>query len=274
VAGSSPGKIVSGPDGALWFTDSRGDRIVRFSPGGEVTSFPTPRADSNPSDIALGPDGNLWFTERNGGKIGRITTSGVFTEFVLPAGGSEPLGITSGPDGEIWFTELSGNKIGRITGSGEIAEFPIPSSDSSPLDITLGPDGHLWFTESTAGRIATIREGTCAPDATALCLNSARFKVEVSWSAPSQGTSGVGRALSLTGVSGAFWFFDSSNLELLVKVVDGRAFNGHFWVFVGALTDVEYRLTVTDTQELRTSRTYFNPPGRVSSVADTAAFPN
>jgi hypothetical protein len=54
-------------------------------------------------------------------------------------------------------------------------------------------------------------------------------------------------------------------------VVDGRAFNGRFWVFYGALSDVEYTINVTDT-ETGAGRAYFNPSGQLASVADTAAF--
>jgi hypothetical protein len=56
-----------------------------------------------------------------------------------------------------------------------------------------------------------------------------------------------------------------------VKVVDGRAFNGRYWVFYGALSDVEYTITVTDTLT-GAVKTYFNPRGNLASVADTAAF--
>jgi len=48
--------------------------------------------------------------------------------------------------------------------------------------------------------------------------------------------------------------------ELLIKVVDGRAFNGHFWVFYGALSDVAYTVTVTDTTT-GAVRTYVNRSG-------------
>ena len=50
---------------------------------------------------------------------------------------------------------------------------------------------------------------------------------------------------------GTFWFFDPSdeaNFELCLKVLDGTTFNDRFWVFAGATTDVEYTLTVTDTE--------------------------
>ena len=96
-------------------------------------------------------------------------------------------------------------------------------------------------------------------DASTLCLNGHRFSVRVAWSVPSHGTSGVGTAVPVCGDTGYFWFFDSANVELVVKVLDARAVNGHTWVFYGALTNVEYTITVTDTdtgagQGLRQSR--------------------
>ena len=54
-------------------------------------------------------------------------------------------------------------------------------------------------------------------------------------------------------------------------MLDGRPVNGKFWLFYGALSDVEYTLTVTDTMTGRVKE-YHNPHGRLASVADTAAF--
>jgi len=53
--------------------------------------------------------------------------------------------------------------------------------------------------------------------------------------------------------------------------VDGRPFNGYWWVFYGALSDVEYTITITD-QATGQQKVYFNPSGTMASVADTAAF--
>jgi hypothetical protein len=55
-------------------------------------------------------------------------------------------------------------------------------------------------------------------------------------------------------------------------VLDGRAINGGFWVFYGALSNVEYTLTVTDTETGRV-KTYFNPSRNFGSLGDTSAFP-
>jgi len=109
----------------------------------------------------------------------------------------------------------------------------------------------------------------CAPGSTALCLSSARFRVAVAYQAGS--LAGDGRTLPLTGDTGAFWFFSPENVELIVKVLDGRGVNGHFWVFYGALSNVAYTVTVTDTVT-GAVRTYTNPQGRLASFADTSAF--
>ena len=57
----------------------------------------------------------------------------------------------------------------------------------------------------------------------------------------------------------------------MVKILDGTTVNGHFWVFYGALSDVEYTLRVTDTMT-GAVRTYTNPPGSICGRADTTAF--
>src|SRR6185312_14908619 len=82
------------------------------------------------------------------------------------------------------------------------------------------------------------------PDPTKLPLRSGRFVVTVDFIDPRDGKTGYGQAVPLMAdTTGAFWFFDSANLELMIKVIDGQAVNGHFWVFYGALSDVDYTIT-------------------------------
>jgi hypothetical protein len=109
----------------------------------------------------------------------------------------------------------------------------------------------------------------CVAGPTRLCLSNGRFAVEARWK--NTGQTGDGHAVTLTGDTGTFWFFQESNVEVVLKVLDGRPANGKFWVFYGALSDVEYTLTVTDTQT-GVMKTYTNPKGRLASVADTGAF--
>src|SRR5581483_6043673 len=86
------------------------------------------------------------------------------------------------------------------------------------------------------------------------------------------GTTGVGTPIPFTRESGRFWFFSPGNTELLVKVLDGSTINGHAWVYWGALSDVEYWITVTDTVTGK-KKQYHNPPGTLCGGADVNAFP-
>jgi minor extracellular serine protease Vpr len=172
--------------------------------------------------------------------------------------------------------------------SGEDAEATSATSATSALAASAELDyaryAALTSTSTFTKRLRTRVNGrsemqplsvaapaACSVDSQTLCLNSTRFKIQVSWSVPSQGTSGNGTAVPLTGDTGFFWFFSSNNVELVIKVLDGRGLNGKFWVFYGALSNVQYTITVTDTQT-GLFRTYNNQSGTMASVADTSAF--
>lgn len=114
----------------------------------------------------------------------------------------------------------------------------------------------------------------CDRDRRSLCLLEDRFRVQLHWADPFNGGNGKGRPLGFEGSdeSGVFWFFDDANVELVVKVLDARSMGSGFWVFHGALTAVEYWVTVTDQTDF-SSRTYYNPPREQCGLADTDAFP-
>jgi streptogramin lyase len=102
---TEPDGVAAGPDGNVWFTEEAGNRIGRITPGGTITEFPIPSANSQPVAIVTGPDGNLWFAEQDTTALGRITASGAITEFPLPSPDGQPRAIAAGPDGNLWFAE-------------------------------------------------------------------------------------------------------------------------------------------------------------------------
>ncbi len=106
----------------------------------------------------------------------------------------------------------------------------------------------------------------CVDSATSLCLNG-QYRVEVDF--PGHGP---GQANQLSVDSGSFWIFQSSNVEMLVKVLDGRWLNQADWLFYGSLTDQAFELRVTDTVTGR-QRVYANPQGMLASFGDIEAFP-
>ncbi|HEX4956340.1 MAG TPA: hypothetical protein VF017_23380 [Thermoanaerobaculia bacterium] len=105
-----------------------------------------------------------------------------------------------------------------------------------------------------------------------LTLRGGRFVLRTSWRT-AVGLEGTGRAIGLTADTGAFWFFDPANLELMVKLVDGCGVNSHFWLLAGGLTDVGVTLTVEDTLT-GVSRTWSNPVSTpFEPLQDVLAFP-
>ena len=111
--------------------------------------------------------------------------------------------------------------------------------------------------------------GGCPADT--LCLDQGRFQVKATFDAGG-GNSGQAHVVSLTDDTGYLWFFKSSNVEAVVKVLNGCGLGGHYWVFAGGLTNVNVVMTVTDTQT-GAMQTYINPPNTTfQPIQDTNAF--
>ena len=92
------------------------------------------------------------------------------------------------------------------------------------------------------------------------------------WSSP-DGQIGQARAgVWASGQSGLLWFFSRDNVEVLVKVLDGCAHNGHRWVFVAPVTDLGFELRISAPDGA--SWTHTNPVGELASTkSDLSAFP-
>jgi len=123
------------------------------------------------------------------------------------------------------------------------------------------------FTVSAGGGVP------CTPDPSTLCLGGGRFMVQMVWTKPDN-SSGEGNAVKLTDDSGYFWFFDATNIEAVMKVLNGCGINDAYWVFTAGLTNVQVDTVVTDTQ---TGAVYHNrnPQGTAFvPVQATTAFPS
>jgi PKD repeat protein len=120
--------------------------------------------------------------------------------------------------------------------------------------------------------VATSTGGVCQPGAATLCLVSARFQVTANFTTTA-GTSGAATAVPLTDGSGYFWFFDPTNTEMVVKVLNGCAINNAYWVFAAGLTNVQVNWQVLDTQT-GVSYTQVNTQGTAfAPIQATSAFP-
>ena len=153
------------------------------------------------------------------------------------------------------------------------------------MDYTWSKPGFhevtLWTSngrdESTASLTflvaASAPLGTCASDAQTVCLQDSRYAVRIEWRT-ADGASGAASVVhSGTNDSGLFRFFDSNNWEVLIKVLDGCALNGHVWVYGASTTDLGYAIRVTDTVT-GAVKEYRNEPGLPApAIVDGKAFP-
>lgn len=171
---------------------------------------------------------------------------------------------------EGWRNVASTNAAaGRVTVEGLAAEAPYT------FRLRLRANGgkvSSWSDEInvTTGDVS----GPCRSGGQYLCLSRGRFEIQAHWKDHNrEGVYGLGTAVpvDVSDESGMFWFFSSSNIELVVKALDGTGVNGHYWVFFGALSDVEYWVTVRDTAGGR-RRTYHNPPAENCGQSDITAF--
>lgn len=139
----------------------------------------------------------------------------------------------------------------------------------------------LWTSDGSAESTATLTflveaaapGGTCVAGVHTRCLQDSRYSVTADWWR-SDGTGGTGLVVPAgTNDSGLFSFFDTSNWEILVKVLDGCSVNGQVWVYAASTTDLGYVIRVTDTVT-GTVMQYRNEPGMpAGAITDGAAFP-
>lgn len=169
--------------------------------------------------------------------------------------------------GTVWAAQ---NAAGGL--QSEVLPVTVPSLASIDED----PVGEIYFSTVEPGAVYrlvafTDDEPTCVGDGESLCLQKERFRISVDWTT-GDGQSGEGNAIQGGENDGSFWFFGPRNPEIFVKVLDGCAIDGHYWVFAAGLTDVGVTLKVEDTAANET-RTYGSVSGQsFPSVIDTRAF--
>jgi hypothetical protein len=151
-------------------------------------------------------------------------------------------------------------------GAATVASAPQVLAGGQASGVIAVPAGEMGGAARAAAPLTPV---ACGSGDTRLCLRNDQFAVEVEWTNPRTGVSGVGHTVPMTGDTGGFWFFDDDNVELMVKVLDGRPVNGYWWVFYAGLSDVEYTITVTP--QGAEPVVYSNPGFQLDSGADTAA---
>lgn len=203
-----------------------------------------------------------------------------------------------GSDGEVTvdFSTIDGSAVdgedyvgtsGTLTwGDGEdgeqtVAVMLIDDTEAEDLEtisvILSNATGGASLGERDVASIVIIDDdsgdGQCVPDEFTLCLRDGRFQITGTWF-DFDGNEGPFQAIPTGDESGLIYFFDDSNIEILTKVINGCGFNGHYWLFYAATTNLGFSMEVTDLETGQTN-VYENELGTVAvTVADTTAFPD
>jgi hypothetical protein len=177
---------------------------------------------------------------------------------------------------------IAGNTITLMVGP------PIPAAPQAPCPVS-----HVYPLGKLAAGSYTVRQVDFSGDflaasvfqvsapATQVDLLAGQFAVTAKWSPPGGGGPIAAAGVQVADASGYFWFFDPGSIELSVKILDGVAINGHFWVFIASSTNVGFQVTVTDvlgTCSLPGSpiacpaKTYSVPAGTNQNVIDLGTF--
>jgi hypothetical protein len=119
----------------------------------------------------------------------------------------------------------------------------------------------------------------CTPAATVGCFLDGRVQAELDWTNdpptalapprwPAQG-SGTFHDLGIDDFA-LISFADPETPDMMMSMIDATVFDGHFWLFASAVTDVGFTLQLTRTSDGKIA-TYSHPIGQVGSmIADTS----
>lgn len=277
---TAPGRGVE-----LWVTDMGGTRLVRDVNPGPDGSEAVPLFPMGDRLVFVANDGRHglepWLTDG--------TPRGTFLLRDIRPGFDSSFPHASSVDGVLLFTADDGQhgaetwvSDGAPDGTRLLVDFAEGGTSSFPGGYVASGDEifvHVSFPESQRGLWAFPRDLLPAPAPPYdppcpqgfACLLDGRFQVEIRYWNQHGGTGGFGEPISLSDETALFYFFKPENVEVLVKVLDARRQNGHFWVFLTGLTDLYFEVSILDTSTGE-SRIYTNQAGEICGQADVMAF--
>lgn len=152
------------------------------------------------------------------------------------------------------LTDLKYKIVVYDTVTGNSKTYLSPSNNCGGTDDDAAFDKH----------VASTRWAACRSGKNTACLLKNRFQVTGTWRNQYDGSSGELGATRVSDLTSAFYFGSPGNVELLVKMVD---LGSRYVLFYGAMSNLEYSLTVTDTATGE-QKTYNNPAGRYCGGQD------
>jgi predicted esterase len=133
-------------------------------------------------------------------------------------------------------------------------------------DIGAGPIAEAWGA-AKAARYPGASIG-CEPRADVRCLGGGRFEVRVRRLI---GPAAIPLPALVYSVADSAVFSEGAGSLALVRLIDGCASNGHWWVLASAAEAAEIEVLVNDSGT-RTSRAFVRPAGSSNSIVAQRAF--
>lgn len=159
TANARPHDPAVAPDGALWVTEQKANKLGRLDPHtGSIREFPLPVADSGPHGLAVDRDGNVWFTANYKGYVGKLDPkTGNVTKFEV---GGDPHTPVIDSKGIVWFTEQEANQVGRLDPRTSHVDLrSVPTKGAQPYGMIETPEG-IFFCEFGSNKLARIDPAT------------------------------------------------------------------------------------------------------------------
>lgn len=134
-----PNGLTLGPDGALYFSDFSGGRVMRVALTAGATPTVVGRVPSA-NGVAFEDDGHLLVCNYGGGSLIRLTLAdGVETDRATVASRlGSPDGVAVDADGTIYVTDNSGGRLLQLAADGSTTELMTGITSAASLDFGAG----------------------------------------------------------------------------------------------------------------------------------------
>lgn len=140
ASAGAPNGLTVGPDGALYYSDFGGNRVMRVPAEGGTPTAVTTSAIVQANGVAFDDDGTLLVASYGTGVLFRLTLSaGVETGRTMAATGlGSPDGVALDANGDIWVTDNAGRVLHVTDAGATVTPVRMGVTSAASLDFGVG----------------------------------------------------------------------------------------------------------------------------------------